>query len=169
LDVLVVDLVQPLPTEHGQQVFAQDGLSPIHSARLLAIGLHVAFEDQTAAHLLEVLPQVPYRQWTLSLPGALRWLALKQPQLVGELEKRLVRAVWRWQRHQAKGLGVKGQLVGGAVSFVQMFSSPLLPMPHLHVLMPEGLWGEEGFIKLPGPSDEEVEALQDSTDRGLSL
>lgn len=114
---------------------------------------------QTAAHLGEILPRVPYRQWTLSLPRAFRWLVLKRPKLLRQVEKRLVRAVWRWQRQKARELGVEGELQGGAVSFVQLFGSSLQLTPHLHVLLPEGMWGDEAFVELPPPKDEEVEAV----------
>lgn len=65
---------------------------------------------------------------------------MKQPKLLRAIERRLVRAVWRWQRAAAKRLGQVGQLRGGAVAFAQFFGSALQVTPHLHVLMPEGLF-----------------------------
>ncbi|HUJ75443.1 MAG TPA: transposase, partial [bacterium] len=47
----------------------------------------------------------------------------------------------------------------GAVSFTQYFGSALQLTPHLHVLVPEGLWGEEGFVSLPPPEPGEVEGI----------
>ena len=55
------------------------------------------------------------------------------------VERRLVRAVWRWQRGRAKQLGYRGALKGGAVGFLQLFGGALQLTPHLHVLLPEGL------------------------------
>ena len=103
----------------------------------------------TAAHCGSILPHVAYRQWTLSMPHKLRWPLLKTPGLLRRVERRLVRAVWRWQRQEAKRLGVTGPLKGGAVGFTQLFGSMLQMTPHLHVLMPEGLW--QGAMPVPLP------------------
>jgi hypothetical protein len=73
----------------------QRGLCPSCGARR---------SHQTAAHLGEVLPRVPYRQWTLSIPFALRWALVKRPGLFGAIERRLVRAILRWQRREARSL-----------------------------------------------------------------
>lgn len=119
--------------------------------------------EETAASCDAVLPEVAYRQWTLSLPWALRWPVVKAPQLLKQVERRLVRAVWRGQRQSARQLGHTGPAFGGAVAFRQYFGSALQLTPHLHVLVPEGLWdakgGEAGFVPLPPPTDEDVEAI----------
>lgn len=60
-----------------------------------------------------VLPRVPHRQWTLSLPRALRLAVVKR------LEVRLVQAVWRWQRAFARRLGVEDELRGGGLLAVR--------------------------------------------------
>ena len=104
---------------------------------------------ERSTHLKEVLPQVGYRQWTLTLPRQVRWVVRKQPGLVREVERRLVRAVWRWQRAQARRLGVTAPLHGGAVCFLQLFGSALQLTPHLH-----GEW-----VPLPPPEDDAVEAV----------
>ena len=115
---------------------------------------------ESSTHLQDVLPRVGYRQWTLTLPRALRWMVRKQPGVVREVERRLVRAVWRWQRAQARRLGVTAPLQGGAVGFLQLFGSALQLTPHLHLLLPEGLWGEDGeWVPLPPPEDDAVEAV----------
>ena len=115
---------------------------------------------ETSTHLGEVLPRVGYRHWTLTLPRGLRWVVVKQPSLVRAVERRLVRAVWRWQRGRAKQLGHRGVLKGGAVGFLQLFGGALQLTPHLHLLLPEGLWSERGeWVVLPPPEDEEVEAV----------
>ena len=114
---------------------------------------------ETAVHCEAVLPQVAYRQWTLSLPRALRWAVVKTPQLFKRVERQLVLAVWRWQRQRAKGLGHSGVLRGGAVAFAQFFGSALQLTPHLHVLVPEGLWSGSTFVPLPAPDEEEVAAI----------
>jgi hypothetical protein len=117
--------------------------------------------EETAAHCGAVLPEVDFRQWTVSLPWALRWPVLRKPTLLTATSRRLVEAIWRWQRHQAQTLGSGGKLVGGAVSQGQWFNSALQPAPHLHVLVPDGLWSPESgeFVPLPAPSDVEVEGV----------
>lgn len=115
--------------------------------------------NETALRLMETLPRVAFRQWTLSLPGALRWAVVKDASLLRAVERELVRAVFRWQRQRARGLGERGKSRCGAVSFAQMFGSALQLTPHLHVLVPEGVFTDEGFVPLPPPSQEEVEAV----------
>ena len=68
-------------------------------------------------HLLDVLPRVGYRQWTLSLPSALRWPVMKDTKLLRAVEKKLVQAIARWQRRRARELGIEGEVETGAVSF----------------------------------------------------
>ena len=74
---------------------------------------------ETGAHVEAVLPRVAHRQWTLSLPFRVRFEVVKRPQLLKRLEVRLVKALWRWQRGDAKRLGVEGRLSGGALCFWQ--------------------------------------------------
>ena len=114
---------------------------------------------ETAAHLMEVLPKIAYRQWTLSLPFALRWPVVKQPKLLRALERCLTRAIFRAQRARAKKLGKRGKPQCGAVSFVQWFSSTLALQPHLHLLVPEGVWSGGVFLELPRPTQKELEAV----------
>jgi hypothetical protein len=51
----------------------------------------------------------------------------------------------------------------GAVTFLQRFSSALALNPHLHSVVPDGVWVEKGegarFVPLPPPTQEEVERL----------
>ncbi len=84
----------------------------------------------------------------------------KAPALLKRLEVWLVKAVWRWQRQQASRLGVKGKLKGGGVCFWQYFNSRLQVAPHLHLVVPEALWTEQGhLVEVPGPSDDDVMAI----------
>jgi hypothetical protein len=104
-----------------------------------------------------VLPHVGHRQWTLSLPFSLRLSVVKKPQLLKRLEVRLLQAVWRWQRREARRHGVLGPLRGGGVCFWQWFGSSLQLTPHLHLLAPEALWKPDGEVVLLGaPGDDDV-------------
>ena len=115
---------------------------------------------ETGLQLEEELPRVRHRQWTLSLPMAVRFQVVKQPRLLKRLEVRLVQAVWRHLRAAARRLGARGALRGGAVCFWQYFGSSLQLTPHLHLLVPEALWTDEGeVVPLPAPDDAEVTAV----------
>ncbi|MBI3181417.1 MAG: transposase [Myxococcales bacterium] len=95
----------------------------------------------------------------MSLPGKLRFPAVREAKLLLQIEKELVRAIFRWRRKRARQLGVEGKLQCGAVRFVQLFSAQLGLHPHLHVLEAEGVFSGADFIPLPPPSPEEVEAV----------
>ncbi len=90
-----------------------------------------------AAHLVDrVLPNVPIRQWVLSLPFNLRALAAKHPALVSAIDRILFREVARWMQRSAGPR--KGR--AGSVTFVQRFGGSLNLHVHLHVLFLDGLF-----------------------------
>lgn len=120
---------------------------------------------ETGAQLAKVLPQVNHRQWTLSLPFSVRLAVVKQPRLLKYLERRLVKAIWRWQRQRAKQAGQSGVFFnGGGVCFTQWFGSRLQLTPHLHLVVPEALWAENGdLVEVGPPSDDEVSLILNRT------
>jgi hypothetical protein len=62
---------------------------------------------ETAAHLVDhVLPPVPVRQWVLTLPFSLRYLVAFNAELLADVRRRFVRAVFRWQRAEARRRGI---------------------------------------------------------------
>ena len=87
----------------------------------------------TAAHLVDrVIPDVPVRQWVLSPPHALRYRVAYDSQLLADLIRIFIRAIFSFLRRRARGCGVpRGQC--GAVAFVQRFGSGLNLHPHVHV------------------------------------
>ena len=46
-----------------------------------------------------------------------------------------------------------------SVSFVQLFNGHLGVQPHLHLLVPAGLFGGGALVELPPPAQEELEAV----------
>jgi hypothetical protein len=111
----------------------------------------------TGVHLESLLPRVAHRQWTLSLPFSVRFLVVKTPKLLKRLGVRLVKAVWRWQRREARRSGATGALTGGAVCFWQWFGSSLQLTPHLHLVVAEAQWEEDGtVVPVASPCDEDV-------------
>ena len=114
-----------------------------------------------AAHLLaRVLPSAPYRQWTLSVPWRLRPALARDRKLLSAVLTCFVRAVFRWQRAQARALGVVGA-APGAVTAIQRFGSVLNLNVHFHTLVPDGVFVADGvdgarFVPLPPPTDDDV-------------
>jgi hypothetical protein len=116
----------------------------------------------TAAHLVDrVLPEVPVRQWVLSLPFALRYRLAYDAPLTSAVLGLFVRAVFaslrrRAQRHWG---GARGQC--GAVTIVQRFGDALNLNLHFHSLLLDGVYapgpsGTPRFRPLPPPDDAEV-------------
>jgi hypothetical protein len=76
-----------------------------------------------AAHLVDhVFPEVPIRQWVLTLPPRLRYLLAWDHALCRAVVAVYLRAVLGWLRQQARCRGVlEGR--GGAVAVVQRFGA----------------------------------------------
>ena len=74
--------------------------------------------SDTAAHLVErVLPQVPTRQWVLSLPFRLRYRMAYDSELMADILNLLVRAIFSELRRRVRELlGLKRSQCG-AVTF----------------------------------------------------
>jgi hypothetical protein len=119
----------------------------------------------TAAHLVDrVLPEVPVRQWVLSLPFALRYRLGYDAPLTSAVLGVFVRTVFASLRRRAlEQWGVvRGQC--GAVTFVQRFGDALNLNVHFHSLLLDGVYasgptGALRFLPLPPPEDDEVERL----------
>jgi len=90
----------------------------------------------TAAHLVDrVLPEVPLRQWVLSLPFALRYRLAYDARLAGDVLGLFVRAVFAALRRRARRQwGVRRGLCG-AVTCVQRFGAALNLNVHFHSLV----------------------------------
>jgi hypothetical protein len=95
--------------------------------------------SQTAARLVDhVIPQVPVRQWVLSLPIRLRLLLVAQPELVTPALGVVQRVLGRHLRGSAGLVGGKGQ--GGAVTLIQRFGSAANLNVHVHCLVLDGVY-----------------------------
>ena len=103
----------------------------------------------TAAHLVDrVLPEVPVRQWVLTLPYPLRYRCAWNARLTSEVLRCFLRAVFADYRRRAKrDLGVRGGECG-SVTFIQRFGSALNLTPHFHTLVLDGVY--EGGASTPG-------------------
>jgi len=120
--------------------------------------------EDTAEHLVKnVLPAVPVRQWVLSFPRRVRFLAARHPSLASRLLDLFTRAVFAWQRRVARRLGVAEPRTGG-VTAVQRFGGAINLNVHFHTLVPDGVFDLQGdgpahFVTIPPPSDDEVAAI----------
>ena len=103
--------------------------------------------DTAARWVDRVLPEVPWRQWVLTVPTPLRLSMAWDPVLLTEVLTIFQRAIAVQLRLLARR---KGYRVGGgrhaSVSAVQRFGSALNLNVHIHSLVAEGVWlgGESG-------------------------
>jgi len=96
--------------------------------------------SDTAAHLVDrVIPDVPVRQWVLSVPYALRYRKAFDTELVGRLLKIFIRAIFASLRKRARDTGIP-YVQCGAVTVIQRFGSSLNLHVHLHVLVFDGVY-----------------------------
>jgi hypothetical protein len=73
--------------------------------------------EDGADHLVRnVLPAVPVRQWVLSFPRRMRFLAARHPPLASRLLDIFMRAVFAWQRKAARRLGATDPRTGGVTA-----------------------------------------------------
>ncbi len=95
---------------------------------------------ERAAHLVDyVFPDVPVRQWVLTLPSRLRYALAWDHALCRAVVAVFVRAVIGWYRRQARQWAVTNGR-GGAVVIVQRFGSALNLNVHLHALVLDGVF-----------------------------
>ena len=114
-----------------------------------------------------VLPAVGYRQWVLSFPGPLAVRLGYDAKLLAALAERLARAVMQDMRRVVKqqhGLASVASLHAGVVTVVQRFRSDLGLYVHLHCLITDGAYEEQGggelrFLAAPPPTPERMMAV----------
>jgi hypothetical protein len=95
----------------------------------------------TAAHLVDsVLPEVPVRQWVLSLPFGLRYRLGYDARLLSTVIRIFLRAVFASYRRRARHRTRLRWPQCGAVTFVQRFSDSLRLNVHLHTLVLDALY-----------------------------
>lgn len=104
--------------------------------------------NSEAAHLIDtVLPEIPYRQWVLSLPYKLRFRMACKQKLTNAALKIFIQTIRSFQKKKAKKNGL-GKVQTGAVTFVQRFGSALNLNIHFHTLIPDGVFveSEQGYV-----------------------
>jgi hypothetical protein len=90
---------------------------------------------ERAAHLVDrVFPDVPARQWVLSLPYRLRYRLAWDHDLCRAVIAVYLRAVLGWLRRRARSDGVTDGR-GGAEAEIQRFGGALNLNVHVHALV----------------------------------
>ena len=113
-----------------------------------------------AAHLVDrVVPDVPIRQYVLSLPFELRRLAAFKQDVLGAFVKIFIDAVSARYRTRAK---LEGAEVG-AITFLQRFGGSLNLNLHLHVVFLDGVFtrDEQRRVRFHSAPAPEVAELQE--------
>jgi hypothetical protein len=117
--------------------------------------------EQSAILLEEnLLPIARYRQWTLTIPWQYRLRLACDKQLLSRVTSVFVRAVFSFQRKRARKLGIQNPQCG-SVTFIHRFNTLLRLSPHLHSILPDGVFyqdsdGKLAFTELAPPTDAEV-------------
>jgi hypothetical protein len=104
-----------------------------------------------------VLPNVPVRQWVLSLPWELRGLAATRPRVLGAMDRIFAEEIARLTRRLA---GIDGAQTG-SVGCPQMFGGALNVNPHMHTVAVDGVFektdaGGVRFHEAPPSSKDDV-------------
>jgi len=118
----------------------------------------------TAAHLVDhVLPEVPIRQWVLTLPYPLRYRCAYDAKLTSHVLRAFVRSLFAELRRRARRKWGLPAEQCGAVTFIQRFGSALNLNVHFHTLAVDGVYpyapehgGQARFLPLPPPEPDEV-------------
>jgi hypothetical protein len=98
---------------------------------------------ERAAHLVDaVFPDVPVRQWVLSLPYRVRYQLAWDHDLCRAVVGVTMRAVLGWLRDRARLDGVQDGR-GGAVAIVQRFGGALNLNVHVHALVMDGVFAPD--------------------------
>jgi hypothetical protein len=119
---------------------------------------------ERAAHLVDhVFPEVPVRQWVLTLPHRVRYGLAWDHALCRAVVGVFMRAVLGFLRRRAREQQGVTDGRGGAVVIVQRFGAALNLNVHSHALVVDGVFAEDGsgglrFHPAAPPTDEEMEA-----------
>ena len=126
---------------------------------------HARRMHDTAFHLEQnVLPRVPYRQWTMTFPRPIRYLMARDRDTITAICAIFVRALFAYQRREAKKAGYD-KVLPGAITFVQTFGSALNLNIHFHTLLMDGVFIDTPveepitFLELPFVSQQDIEKL----------
>lgn len=127
---------------------------------------------ERAAHLVDhVFPEVPVRQWVLSLPHRLRYILAWDHALCRAVTAVFVRTVLGDLRRRARRAGAPGGR-GGAVAIIQRFGAALNLNVHVHALVLDGVYVESDsgplrFREAAPPTGDEMALVLETIDRRI--
>jgi len=129
----------------------------------------------TAAHLVDrVLPEVPIRQWVLTLPYRLRSRCAYDAALTSTVLRAFIRALFAELRRRARAQWDLRPEQCGAVTFIQRFGSALNLNLHFHTLALDGVYtyapaqgAAPRFLPLPPPGAAQVARVLAGTARRI--
>jgi hypothetical protein len=122
---------------------------------------------ETAAHLTDqVLPNVPHRQWVVSVPKRIRYLFRNHRETVGAVLRIFMRALETTLASKSPGSPPGSRF--GAVAFVHHFGSSLNQHIHFHCIVPDGVFsegsdGEALFHEATSLTEADIEAVGQKT------
>ena len=129
--------------------------------------------SEGAAELVDhVLPDVPIRQWVLTVPFPLRFPLAFDGKLLGEVLRIFMDTVTSWYRERQGDRGLPGGQCG-AVAVIQRASSDLRCNPHVHAIFLDGVYAPDVdgkghmFHPAPGPSQLDVEQVVQRTSKRI--
>ena len=128
---------------------------------------------ERAAHLVDhVFPDVPVRQWVLSVPHRIRYLLAWHHDLCKAVVGVLLREVDRHLRDGARARGLVDPR-GGAVAVVQRFGGSLNLNVHVHALVLDGVFaraedGRLAFHVTPSLTDADVADVLAAIEPGVT-
>jgi hypothetical protein len=119
----------------------------------------------SAAFLVDhVIPDVPLRQWVLSVPFELRLVLARRSDALNYVGRVFVREVFRWQRERARELGL-ADAQSGAIEWPQRFGGSLNLNVHFHLAAPDGVftrspaYARAQFHRLPRPGHSDLDGI----------
>ena len=118
---------------------------------------------ELAAHIVDsVIPDVPVRQFVLTLPPHLRAVVAWNAELRGKVLRAFMRALEKHYVQQALAKGATEPKFA-AISVLQRWDGALRVFPHWHVLVADGAWHKTAtglvFLRSLPMRTEQVEAL----------